>query len=227
MVTVRVVLMQVVGDYWEKGIAYFTHSIYMAIGGVVSGGGERLLYKPPFHEGLMHAARPMIGICFDMLFAPPCCCACCCVLLSLHLAEHTYYVHDNLYVHVCMSFSVTHSDKRAVSVFVVKLTRLATLHLTACIHFFHTKVYFKLLLCSSQSGGCSCWICAITAMIMLDCASTAMIMESPVYAEVAPFVGHNAMLRWSAMQEVSFVEDDTRKYWAEDTVSEDFDMSLR
>ncbi|KAL3134748.1 hypothetical protein ABBQ32_007743 [Trebouxia sp. C0010 RCD-2024] len=45
--------------------------------------------------------------------------------------------------------------------------------------------------------------------------------------EVAPFVGHNAMLRWSAMQEVSFVEDDTRKYWAEDTVSEDFDMSLR
>lgn len=29
------------------------------------------------------------------------------------------------------------------------------------------------------------------------------------------------------MQEVSFVEDNTRKYWAEDTVSEDFDMSLR
>lgn len=33
-------LVQVVKDYWEKGIAYFTHSIHMAIGGVVSGGGE-------------------------------------------------------------------------------------------------------------------------------------------------------------------------------------------
>ncbi|KAI8800138.1 glycosyl transferase family group 2-domain-containing protein [Cladochytrium replicatum] len=45
--------------------------------------------------------------------------------------------------------------------------------------------------------------------------------------ETAPFVGHNAMLRWSAMQEVAFEEDDVLKYWSESHVSEDFDMSLR
>jgi hypothetical protein len=46
--------------------------------------------------------------------------------------------------------------------------------------------------------------------------------------DVAPFVGHNAILRWSAIQEVSF-KDDTgvEKYWSEDHVSEDFDMALR
>ncbi|KAI8812443.1 glycosyl transferase family group 2-domain-containing protein [Cladochytrium replicatum] len=45
--------------------------------------------------------------------------------------------------------------------------------------------------------------------------------------EVAPFVGHNAMLRWSAMQEVAFEEDGEIKYWSESHVSEDFDMALR
>ncbi|KIW12161.1 hypothetical protein PV08_09436 [Exophiala spinifera] len=46
--------------------------------------------------------------------------------------------------------------------------------------------------------------------------------------DVAPFVGHNAMLRWSALQDVSYIDvDGTEKYWAENTVSEDFDMSLR
>ncbi|KAH8592780.1 glycosyl transferase family group 2-domain-containing protein [Bisporella sp. PMI_857] len=43
----------------------------------------------------------------------------------------------------------------------------------------------------------------------------------------APFVGHNAILRWSALQEVSFYEDDMEKFWSESHVSEDFDMSLR
>ena len=47
--------------------------------------------------------------------------------------------------------------------------------------------------------------------------------------DVAPFVGHNAILRWSAMQEIAYeCEDDHReKYWSEATVSEDFDMALR
>lgn len=47
--------------------------------------------------------------------------------------------------------------------------------------------------------------------------------------DVAPFVGHNALLRWEALQQVAVYdhEDDYEKFWAEDMVSEDFDMSLR
>jgi len=47
--------------------------------------------------------------------------------------------------------------------------------------------------------------------------------------EVAPFVGHNAFLRWSAMQDSSFIDDDDqqRKIWSESNVSEDFNMALR
>ncbi len=46
--------------------------------------------------------------------------------------------------------------------------------------------------------------------------------------EIAPFVGHNAFLRWSAVQEVSVLgEDGVGRIWSEDNVSEDFDMALR
>lgn len=73
--------------------------------------------------------------------------------------------------------------------------------------------------------------------------------------EVAPFVGHNAFLRWSAVQDASFLDpndpdpqatadegqgDTTktkskatakvigkRKQWSESNVSEDFDLALR
>jgi Glycosyl transferase family group 2 len=47
--------------------------------------------------------------------------------------------------------------------------------------------------------------------------------------EVAPFVGHNAFLRWSALQDAQFVDpaDDVSKIWSESNVSEDFDMALR
>lgn len=47
--------------------------------------------------------------------------------------------------------------------------------------------------------------------------------------DVAPFVGHNAWLRWSAVQNIAYdCKDDHReKYWSEATVSEDFDMALR
>ncbi|KAI0475757.1 glycosyl transferase family group 2-domain-containing protein [Xylariaceae sp. FL0804] len=49
--------------------------------------------------------------------------------------------------------------------------------------------------------------------------------------DVAPFVGHNAILRWSAVQQVAFHEEGEEggyeKFWSEAHVSEDFDMSLR
>ncbi|KAH9850478.1 glycosyl transferase family group 2-domain-containing protein [Lenzites betulinus] len=47
--------------------------------------------------------------------------------------------------------------------------------------------------------------------------------------EVAPFVGHNAFLRWSALQDAAFIDeaDGVKKIWSEANVSEDFDMALR
>ncbi|ETW75437.1 hypothetical protein HETIRDRAFT_331125 [Heterobasidion irregulare TC 32-1] len=47
--------------------------------------------------------------------------------------------------------------------------------------------------------------------------------------EVAPFVGHNAFLRWKAIQDAAFVDaaDGQEKIWSEAHVSEDFDMALR
>jgi glycosyltransferase involved in cell wall biosynthesis len=47
--------------------------------------------------------------------------------------------------------------------------------------------------------------------------------------DVAPFVGHNAVVRWSAMQDIAYdcPHNNREKYWSENTVSEDFDMALR
>ena len=47
--------------------------------------------------------------------------------------------------------------------------------------------------------------------------------------EVAPFVGHNAFVRWSALQDAAFIDpaDGRRKMWSESNVSEDFDLALR
>lgn len=46
--------------------------------------------------------------------------------------------------------------------------------------------------------------------------------------DYAPFVGHNAWLRWKALQSVKFKAEDGRElFWSESHVSEDFDMSLR
>ena len=48
--------------------------------------------------------------------------------------------------------------------------------------------------------------------------------------EVAPFVGHNAFLRWSAVQDAAFIDpgaNNKKKIWSEANVSEDFDMALR
>jgi hypothetical protein len=47
--------------------------------------------------------------------------------------------------------------------------------------------------------------------------------------EVAPFVGYNAFLRWSALQDAMFedAEDKKKKVWSESNVSENVDMALR
>ena len=46
--------------------------------------------------------------------------------------------------------------------------------------------------------------------------------------DVAPFVDHNAFLRWAALQECAKVEpyDGRRRIWSESHVSEDFEVSL-
>ncbi|EPS39591.1 hypothetical protein H072_6642 [Dactylellina haptotyla CBS 200.50] len=46
--------------------------------------------------------------------------------------------------------------------------------------------------------------------------------------EPAPFVGHNAFIRWQALQSVMFRDyDGKEKWWSEGHVSEDFDLSFR
>lgn len=45
--------------------------------------------------------------------------------------------------------------------------------------------------------------------------------------DVAPFVGHNAFLRWRAIQSIAFEQDNQTKFWSEEHVSEDFDVALR
>jgi hypothetical protein len=46
--------------------------------------------------------------------------------------------------------------------------------------------------------------------------------------DVCPFVGHNAILRWSALQQITYTDEDGyEKFWSESHVSEDFDMALR
>lgn len=47
--------------------------------------------------------------------------------------------------------------------------------------------------------------------------------------DIAPLVGHNAFLRWDALQQCAFVDpaDGVRKFWSESHVSEDFDCALR
>ncbi|KAI1136163.1 glycosyl transferase family group 2-domain-containing protein [Hypoxylon sp. FL0543] len=47
--------------------------------------------------------------------------------------------------------------------------------------------------------------------------------------DACPFVGHNAILRWSAIQDATSYhdEDGYEKFWSESHVSEDFDIALR
>ncbi|KAK2009219.1 hypothetical protein LZ32DRAFT_430281 [Colletotrichum eremochloae] len=57
-----------------------------------------------------------------------------------------------------------------------------------------------------------------------------MITFNVANGDIAPFVGHNAVLRWTALQDAASYFDDEdgyEKYWSESHVSEDFDMALR
>jgi hypothetical protein len=45
--------------------------------------------------------------------------------------------------------------------------------------------------------------------------------------DCAPFVGHNTFIRWKAIQSIAFEDNGQTKFWSEDHVSEDFDVSLR
>ncbi|KAI1462789.1 glycosyl transferase family group 2-domain-containing protein [Annulohypoxylon moriforme] len=47
--------------------------------------------------------------------------------------------------------------------------------------------------------------------------------------DACPFVGHNAILRWTAIQDAASYQDEDgyEKFWSESHVSEDFDMALR
>jgi cellulose synthase/poly-beta-1,6-N-acetylglucosamine synthase-like glycosyltransferase len=47
--------------------------------------------------------------------------------------------------------------------------------------------------------------------------------------DVAPFEGHNAILRQTAIQQVAFIDadDGKEKLWSESHASEDFDVALR
>ena len=45
--------------------------------------------------------------------------------------------------------------------------------------------------------------------------------------DVAPFIGHNAFLRWSALQELTVNDIDQRRWWSETHVSEDFELSMK
>jgi hypothetical protein len=45
--------------------------------------------------------------------------------------------------------------------------------------------------------------------------------------DCAPFVGHNTFIRWKAIQSIAFQEEGKTKFWSEEHVSEDFDVSLR
>jgi len=68
---------------------------------------------------------------------------------------------------------------------------------------------------------------SIILLLLPDCYGK-LIYCSVANGDVSPFVGHNAILRWSALQQVVYEDEDGyEKFWSESHVSEDFDMSLR
>ncbi|THV00850.1 hypothetical protein K435DRAFT_776315 [Dendrothele bispora CBS 962.96] len=67
------------------------------------------------------------------------------------------------------------------------------------------------------------------AMAYLTRRITRTISMSCANGEIPPFMGHNAFLRWKALQDASFIDaaDGQEKIWSDSNVSEDFDMALR
>jgi cellulose synthase/poly-beta-1,6-N-acetylglucosamine synthase-like glycosyltransferase len=63
----------------------------------------------------------------------------------------------------------------------------------------------------------------------LSFLSLSLITTACANGEVAPFMGHNAFMRWRALQDAAFIDpaDGKEKIWSEANVSEDFDLSMR
>jgi hypothetical protein len=59
-------------------------------------------------------------------------------------------------------------------------------------------------------------------------ATVSSLSGAHLTSTVAPFVGHNAFLRWSALQECAEVDDydGEKRVWSERHVSEDFQVAL-
>ena len=98
--------------------------------------------------------------------------------------------------------------------------------LLICSFFFGLTVFLNLFISDVMQvahhffeNGIAHFTRRINKCISLGCAN----------GEVAPFVGHNAFLRWSAIQDAAFIDpvDQVKKIWSESNVSEDFDMALR
>lgn len=53
------------------------------------------------------------------------------------------------------------------------------------------------------------------------------IAVSTSIGDCAPLVGHNAFIRWAALQQVAYDEDGHTQYWSEHHVSEDFELLIR
>jgi membrane glycosyltransferase len=71
--------------------------------------------------------------------------------------------------------------------------------------------------------------CASFPFIYFILFWSSLVTAACANGEVAPFMGHNAFLRWKAIQDAAFVDpaDGKEKIWSESNVSEDFDMALR
>lgn len=65
-------------------------------------------------------------------------------------------------------------------------------------------------------------ICHFTRMIY-----ELAFIQVTVGGDPSPLVGHNAIIRFEYLDEVAYEENNVKKYWNENTVCEDFDLSLR
>ncbi|KAK7015029.1 Glyco-trans-2-like domain-containing protein [Favolaschia claudopus] len=91
-------------------------------------------------------------------------------------------------------------------------------------HYFENGIsYFTRRINRCISMGEGVWILSSGYNIDVLCYSAC------ANGEVAPFMGHNAFLRWRAIQDAAFIDpaDGKEKIWSESNVSEDFDMALR
>jgi hypothetical protein len=87
----------------------------------------------------------------------------------------------------------------------------------------------KTALATSLTGSINVFPFVCVLRIPRHLIHTLTSIEACANGEVAPFVGHNAFLRWRALQDCSFIDswDKKEKIWSEENVSEDFDMAMR